>query len=127
MGGEEARIIEDGDDDDDFIPEWQKEMLPKVKEALESEDFVALPDKFEIHEYSIIERFCRSMEDDDLREKLLNSIRGRGAFHRFKEIIHREGIQDAWYNYRNNALKRIAADFLEAEKIAYVDDNRSAN
>ncbi len=59
--------------------------------------------------------------------RLLNAIRGRGAFHRFEEITHREGIQDDWYRYRNNTLNRIAADFLEAEEIAFVDDSRSGN
>lgn len=122
VGDEEARVIEDGNEDDELIPDWQKEILPKVRDVLESSDFVPLPDKFEIHEYSIMERFCLSMEDDDLQEELLNAIRGRGAFRCFKEIIHRREIQDDWYSYRNDALKRIAADFLEAEEIAFVDD-----
>ena len=123
IGDEEARIIEDGDEEDDFIPDWQKEILPKVREVLESSDFVPLPNKYEIHEYSIMERFCLSMEGDDPREELLNAIRGRGAFRYFKGIIQRREIQDDWYSYRNEALKRIAADFLEAEAIAFVDDD----
>ncbi|MEN8179102.1 MAG: UPF0158 family protein [Pseudomonadota bacterium] len=125
VGDEEARLIEDGDEDDDFIPEWQKQILPKVREVLESNDFIPLPDKFEIHEYSIMERFCLSVEDNDLRDKLLNTIHGRGAFHRFKDIIHRKEIQDDWYSYRNAVMKKIAADFLEAEEITFVDDGRA--
>jgi hypothetical protein len=121
VGEEEARLIEDGHQDDDFIPDWQKEILPKVREVLESGDFVPLPDKFEIHEYSIMERFCRSIESDDLRQELLHTIRGGGAFRRFKSIVHRRAIQDDWYGYRDNALKRIAADFLEVEGIAFSD------
>jgi hypothetical protein len=121
VADDEARLIEGGYKDDDFIPDWQKEMLPKVREVLESGDFVPLPDKFEIHEYSIMERFCRSIESDDLRQELLHAIRGGGAFRRFKSTIHRRSIQDDWYGYRDNALKRIAADFLELEGIAFVD------
>ena len=125
VGDEEARFIEDGYADDDFIPDWQKEILPKVREVLESDDFVPLPDKFEIHEYSIMERFCRSIESDDLRQELLRAIRGGGAFRRFKSTIHRRSIQDDWYSYRDNALKRIAADFLEVEGIAFSDSQTS--
>ena len=125
VGDKEAGFIEDGEEEDDFIPDWQEEILPKVREVLESDDFVPLPDKFEIHEYSIMERFCLAIDDDDLREELLYGIRGRGAFRRFKEIIHWREIQDDWYSYRDNALKKIAADFLEAEEIAYVDDSRN--
>jgi hypothetical protein len=122
VADEEARYIEDGNEDDEFIPDWQKEVLPKVREVLESDHFVVLPDKFEIHEYSIMEDFSRSVESAELQEVLLNVISGRGAFRRFKDTIHRREIQDDWYSYRNDALKRIAADFLEAEEITFVDD-----
>ena len=119
---EETRIIEAGNDDDEFVPEWQKEVLPKVREVLQSDDFVALPDKFEIHEYSIMERFCLSLPDEALQNELLHAIRGSGAFHRFKDAIHHKGIQDDWYRFRDQALKRIAIDFLESEGIAWQDD-----
>ena len=96
VSDEEARIIEEGDEDDEFIPDWQKEILPKVREVLESDDFVALPDKFEIHEYSIMEDFSRSVENEELQEELLYAIRGRGAFRCFKDMIHRRGVQEDW-------------------------------
>ena len=66
---EEAMIIEEGNEDDELIPEWQKETLPKVREVLESDHFVPLPDSFEIHEYSIMERFCRSRQDEGLQDE----------------------------------------------------------
>jgi len=119
---EETRIIEAGNEDDEFIPQWQKEILPKVREVLESDDFVALPDKFEIHEYSIMERFCLSLPDEALQNELLHAIRGSGAFRRFKAAIYRKEIQDDWYRFRNEALKRIATDFLESEGIPWLDD-----
>ena len=119
---EEANIIEAGNEDDEFIPEWQKEVLPKVREVLESDDFVALPDQFEIHEYSIMERYCLSLSDEGLQDELLRAIRGSGAFHRFKDAIHRKEIQDDWYRFRDESIKDIAIDFLESEGIAFVDD-----
>jgi hypothetical protein len=122
VGDEQANIIEEGNEDDEFIPEWQKETLPKAREVLESDDFVALPDKFEIHEYSIMERFCLSLPDEGLQNELLHAIRGSGAFRRFKAAIHLKGIQDDWYRFRDETLKGIASDFLESEGIAFVDD-----
>jgi hypothetical protein len=120
---DEARVIEAGGEEEDFIPDWQKETLPKVKEVLETGDFIPLPDKFEIHEYAIMKKFCLSLEYNDRRDELLNAISGRGAFRNFKGAIHRRGVQDEWYRYRSDALKRIAADFLETEGIAFVDDD----
>ena len=119
---EEAGIVEQGNEEDEFIPEWQREVLPKVREVLESDDFVALPDKFQIHEYSIMERFGLSLPDEGLQDELLHAIRGSGAFRRFKAAIHRNGIQDDWYRFRDQALKRIAIDFLESEGIPWQDD-----
>jgi len=119
---EETRTIEAGDEDDEFIPEWQKEILPKVREVLESDDFVALPNKFEIHEYSIMELFCLSLPDEAMQNELLHAIRGSGAFRRFKDAIYRKEIQDDWYRFRNEALKRVATDFLESEGIPWLDD-----
>ena len=119
---EEANIIEEGKEDDEFIPEWQKEILPKVREVLESDHFVALPDQFEIHEYSIMERFCLSLSDEGLQDELLYAIRGSGAFRRFKDAIHRKEIQDDWYRFRREAFISIASDFLESKGIAFVDD-----
>jgi hypothetical protein len=119
---EEANIIEEGNEDDEYIPEWQKEILPKVRAVLESDDFVALPGQFEIHEYSIMERFCLSLSDEGLQNELLQAIRGSGAFRRFKDAIHSKGVQDDWYRFRGEALKSIATDFLESEGIAWLDD-----
>ena len=119
---EEANIVDVGGEDDEFIPDWQRETLPKVREVLESDDFVALPDKFEIHEYSIMGRFCLSLSDEGLQDELLHVIQGRGAFRRFKDAIYRKEIQDDWYRFRDQSIKDIAIDFLESEGIAFVDD-----
>ena len=60
--------------------------------------------------------------DEALQNELLHAIRGSGAFRRFKDAIYRKEIQDDWYSFRNEALKRIATDFLESEGIPWLDD-----
>jgi hypothetical protein len=37
----------------------------------------------------------------------------------FKSVIHRPGIQQQWYDYRDKKIERLVADWLEAEGIAY--------
>ena len=66
-----------------------------------------------------MERFCQGIEDNKQRVDLLNTIRGSGAFRRFKGAIHQFGIQDDWYNYRGQALERIAIDWLDDHRIPY--------
>ena len=70
-----------------------------------------------------MERFCYTVEDDELSRRLLSSIRGRGAFRYFKDTIYEYGIEEDWYEYREQAFKEIAIDWLEGNKIAYTDEN----
>jgi hypothetical protein len=100
-------------------PQWQEELLPKAREVLESGDFIALPSKFDIHEWSIMDRFARSLTDTAMSDQLAAALHGRGAFRQFKDAVRRLGIADEWYRSRETALEEIAIDFLEAHGIAY--------
>jgi hypothetical protein len=121
---EDQRLVEMGEDPED-LPDWQRETLPKVREALRSDDFLPLPSKFDIHEYRIIERFSLRVEDDEVRDALIQAIRGRGAFRRFKEVLHERGLADVWYDYRQRAFEDIATEWLEANGIGYSRQSRS--
>jgi hypothetical protein len=115
---EELALAEDPDETAD-APQWQKDLLPKAREVLASEDFIPLPSKFEIHEWSIMERFARSLTDAAVSDELGAALHGRGAFRRFKDTMQRLGIVDAWYRFRDAALEEIAVEFLETHGIAY--------
>src|ERR1043166_6055866 len=76
------------------LPAWQVEWLPKLREISEGEDWVALPGKFEIHEWEIMRRFADRVSDDALSDQLQRAIHGRGAFRMFRDTIERAGIRD---------------------------------
>jgi hypothetical protein len=114
-----------GDDVSGFVPEWQKEMVDQAKQVLAGDDFVALPDRFEIHEHSIMERFC-FVCDEPVQNALLQAIAGKGAFRRFKDRIVEENVQDDWFAFRDQAYRKIAADFLESQGIPFIDDRKGA-
>ena len=85
---EDRSLVEDGEELDD-LPDWQREAVPKIREALESDRFLPLPDSFEIHEWSIMERFGHGRESARQRDELIDSLHGRGAFRMFKSAIRR--------------------------------------
>lgn len=118
LSREELALAEDPDAAED-APEWQQELLPKAREVLESEDFLPLPSKFEIHEWAIMERFADSLTDETDSEELLAALHGRGAFRRFKDAVQRLGMAEAWYRFREAAFEEIAIEFLDAKGIAY--------
>ena len=100
------------------LPEWQHDAIRIAGEILETDHYLPLPDRFEINEYRMMERFCLSVDDDDQRDDLCDAIRGRGAFRRFKNKIHEYDIAEEWYRYRDAALREIARTWCEAHGIA---------
>ena len=106
---------------DDFTSpeEWgeemgaDEEMLAKLREIPDSDDWVALPDQYAIHEWQIMEDFARTVQRESLREELLGAIHRRGAFRQFKDAVQRHGLQDDWFQYKRNALIEIARAALE--------------
>src|SRR4029453_3446214 len=117
---EKLRAAENDEPLEDF-PEWQHDAIRIAKDIVETDHYLPLPDRFEIHEYSIMERFCLSVDDEDIRDDLCNAIRGRGAFRYFKDRIHAYGIAEEWYRYRDAALREIAVAWCEAHGIAYTE------
>jgi hypothetical protein len=109
--------------DDDDSPEWAQDIIPEVREALNSDEFIQLPDAWEINDYDIMKDFCYAVQDEALRNELLDLIRGSGAFRRFKGFVHRKGIEKDWYAYRESAIRQIAREFLEARNIPFIDDS----
>src|SRR5215468_9434040 len=87
---EELRAAENDEPLEDFA-EWQHDAIRIAGEIVETDHYLPLPDRFEIHEYSIMERFCHSVDDEDIRDDLCNAIRERGAFRYFKDRIHAYG------------------------------------
>jgi hypothetical protein len=117
---EELRAAENDESLEDF-PEWQHDAIRIAGEILDTEHYLSLPTKFDIHEYNIMERFCLSVDDDDLRDDLCDAIRGRGAFRRFKDRVQAYGIAEDWYRYRNAALREIAVAWCEAHGLRYTE------
>jgi hypothetical protein len=126
LSSDEFVAAEEGAPLDD-MPEWPKESIQMASDVLFTDDYRELPSKFDIHEYAIMEKFCYSVEDDELSDRLLNSIRGREAFRYFKDTIHQYGIADDWYDYRERAFKKIGEEWLESNNITYTDDENPKN
>lgn len=116
---QEFSAAEDNEPVEQF-PEWEHENIKTAKDILETNDYISLPSKFDIHEYDIMERFCLSITDEEIRDRMYNSIKGSGAFRRFKDNIHRYNIAEEWYKYRDEAIKRMAIEWCEENGIEFI-------
>ena len=73
-------------------PEWMikaTETARKIIDDETSEIYIQLPDKYDVHEYRIMEKFSLSVNDKEISESLYHAIKSKGAFRRFKDAIHR--------------------------------------
>lgn len=113
---------EPGSDFGDYL-EWERAII-KLAEAIwqDSDQYHLLPTKYDINEYDMIEAFCLSIQDNELREKFLKRIKGRGAFRRFKDFAYQTDLIDEWYNYKWNAYLKIAKEWCDEQQIPYYEE-----
>src|SRR5687768_17012982 len=81
--------------------------------------YVPLPDPEDINEYEMREAFCETLENVGRRDMLLIAIQGQGAFRRFKDAIHRLGIERQWYTFKNQAYAEITHEWCKENGIDY--------
>ena len=120
---EQLRVAEEDAELEDY-PEWEREQIKLARKILtdkKGERYILIPGKFVSHEYSTMENFCFSLDDEEISRALLQAIKGAGAFSRFNNCIHRYGVADDWYKYRYNSMKRIVMDWCEANNIKYAE------
>lgn len=127
MNLESGEIIAISDEDFDIseadnlieeLPVWQQESIKIALEVLEEDYFIPLPSKFDIDEYSIMEEFCLQIKNNEIREIMEGAIRGGGAFRRFKSKIREFDLEEKWYQFQNNAIKKIAIEWCEENGIS---------
>ena len=116
---DERALVEDGGEE--AAPAWQRELIPKIRAALEDDHWLELPDHFDIHEWSIMERFSQA-QNLRIRSELLNLIHGAGAFRSFRSAIRAVGLEQSWYQFRDEALADIARQWLDEHNLQYQED-----
>ena len=119
LSEDDQALAEEEDVAEDDLPDWQAEMLPKIREILESDDWVALPGKFDIHEWEIMRRFGASLSDSHGASEIDRAIHGSGAFRMFRATVERLGLRGQWFEFRDRALMDIAREALEEVGIPY--------
>jgi hypothetical protein len=119
---EMMEAAEEGTPLEDY-PDWMRGSITLAGDILKHEaDYVPLPSKYDLHEYQIMESFCRALKDPKITETLLADIKGRGAFGRFKNRLQQLGLEREWHQFREEALKRIAVEWCRANGLQYIDE-----
>src|SRR5262249_60538733 len=74
-------------------------------------------------QYRWRERFVGSVSDEALRERLIISIDGKGAFRRFKDVLLAYPAErERWFSYRADLLHWHIHNWLEQHEIKPTND-----
>jgi hypothetical protein len=103
------------------LPDWQREAIKLARSVQEQEGkrFLALPDKFDVHEWAIMDRFSETLKDAPLRNDFHGAIRGAGAFRLFKRLLTEYNLWDAWNRFKQVELRQMAIEWCEENGIAF--------
>jgi Uncharacterised protein family (UPF0158) len=101
----------------DLLPDWQKEEAELAVRIEASDQYLRLPDRFDLNEWNIMNEFCHEVKRDDLRATLLQAIQGSHAFRRFKDQIANHNLRDEWNRFRRQAFGEILREWCEENGI----------
>ena len=92
-------------------------------ERFEDAAWIDLPDSQEIDEYGIMVDFTETITDPRKYELLCVALNGRGAFRRFKDLLHDLDLTEEWYSFKHDAYVEIVKAWCADNGIEYSDDS----
>src|SRR5258708_4121145 len=118
---EEFDLVEDAQTALADVPDWQREAVVLARDIQQHEGkrYLALPDKFDVHEWDIMDRFSQSLRNTHLRNDFHGAIHGAGAFRLFKRLLAEYNLWDAWNRFKQSELRRIAKQWCEENGIDF--------
>lgn len=100
-----------------------KEVIAEVEDVrLNSDRYFALPSQWDLNSYRTMVGFCRAQTNPKTEAALSRAIEGKSAFRRFKDTAINLGVVDAWYKFREQAIKEFAIDWCRDNDIEYTDE-----
>jgi hypothetical protein len=99
------------------LPDWQKEEA-KLAVLIETTDrYLALPNRFDLNEWNVMQDFSHEVKQDHLRTALLRAVQGNHPFRRFKDQIANHNLWEDWNQFRRHAFGEIIRDWSEENGI----------
>jgi hypothetical protein len=118
---EEFDLAEDPQTAMEDLPNWQREAVTLARgiQKQEGKRYMALPDKFDVHEWAMMDRFSMTLRDAQMRNDFRGGIRGAGAFRLFKHLLTEYDLWDAWNRFKQVELRQMAIEWCKENGITY--------
>lgn len=112
-----GEIISLPDADNDFA-DREDEDEELYDEIAYSDDYVRLPDKYELREKNVMYDFAESVGGNK-GDRLFSALRGRHPYRFFKDTADRLGLMQNYYDFRYDAYCRFAEKWCEKNGLKY--------
>lgn len=110
----------DDEEDGPELPDWMAELVELARDIEKNRgDYLELPTRQDLNMYRLMEAFSQKQEAEALRERLLNVIRGSGAFRRFRQTLAELHLRDAWDDFKEAAFFEFARSWCEENGLEY--------
>ena len=118
---EEFDLAEDPQTAIEDLPNWQREAVTLARsiQKQEGKRYMALPDKFDVHEWAMMDRFSMTLRDAQMRNDFHGGIRGAGAFRLFKHLLTEYDLWDSWNRFKQVELRQMAIEWCKENGITY--------
>ena len=57
--------------------------------------------------------------NESVQDYMFSRIHGKGAFRRFKEDVRKIGMEQDWYDYRDQAYRNVAIEWCDENGFNY--------
>lgn len=101
-----------------LLPNWQREEVELAVRIETTDRYLALPNRFDVNEWNIMNDFCHGVGREVIRNGLLRAIQGDHAFRRFKDQIANHNMWAEWNRFRRQALEEIIRNWCEENGIS---------
>ena len=89
------------------------------KEIEESDDYICLPDQYELNEKQIMEDFADNCVRGGIGNRLWRALNSRHPYRYFKAAINETGVEKKYYAYRTLMFFRKAEEWCRENKVRY--------
>lgn len=104
---------------EDFSSEEERTEFELAEEILTTDKYLRIPTNYDIYEWEIIIDFTREIEDESVKNELLNAINDSNPFRKFKEKVLQHDVTRDWFRFKRKRFVEIAKYWCEGQKIGY--------
>lgn len=84
----------------------------KARAAAEPDQFVVLDPPDPRDSFHIMEDFVFTVEDEHLRNRLLEALESKKPFRYFRSTVEDSPLRDAWYDFKDARMKEWVLEML---------------